>query len=227
MHWVDWAIMLVPLLMVLGMAFYSGRYVRGVADFLAAGRVAGRYVMSVGDLISGLSVITLVALCESKYQTGYGVEFWGKLFAPVGIIFSLTGFCVYRWRETKALSFGQFLEMRYNRAFRIFASTLRTISEMVTNALGPAIAVNFFIYFLNLPRHFTVFGLSIPMFGFILVVLMTAALICIWPGGRVSLLITDTIQGLLCYPVFLIIIGYILINVSWNGEITPTMADRV
>ena len=87
MHWVDWAIMLVPLLMVLGMAFYSGRYVRGVADFLAAGRVAGRYVMSVGDLISGLSVITLVALCESKYQTGYGVEFWGKPFAPVGIIF--------------------------------------------------------------------------------------------------------------------------------------------
>lgn len=86
MHWVDWAIMLVPLLMVLGMAFYSGRYVCGVADFLAAGRVAGRYVMSVGDLMSGLSVITLVALCESKYQTGYGVEFWGKLFAPVGII---------------------------------------------------------------------------------------------------------------------------------------------
>ena len=28
------------------------------------------------------------------------------------------------------------------------------------------------IYFLNLPQHFTVFGLSIPMFGFILVVLM-------------------------------------------------------
>lgn len=227
MHWIDWTIMLVPLLMVLGMAFYSGRYVRGVADFLAAGRVAGRYVMSVGDLMSGLSVITLVALCESKYQTGYGVEFWGKLFAPVGIIFSLTGFCVYRWRETKALSFGQFLEMRYNRAFRIFASTLRTISEMVTNALGPAIAVNFFIYFLNLPQHFTVFGVNIPMFGFILVALMIAALICIWPGGRVSLLITDTIQGLLCYPVFLIIIGYILVNVSWGGEITPTMADRV
>ena len=109
--------------------------------------------MSVGDLMSGLSVITLVALCESKYQTGYGVEFWGKLFAPVGIIFSLTGFCVYRWRETKALSFGQFLEMRYNRAFRIFASTLRTISEMMTNALGPAIAVNFFIYFHCRPIH--------------------------------------------------------------------------
>lgn len=138
----------------------------------------------------------------------------------------MTGYCVYRWRETKALSFGQFLEMRYNRAFRIFASALRTISEMITNALGPAIAVNFFIYFLGLPHSISIFGLSIPCFTIILVLLMTMAMVCIWPGGRVSLLITDTFQGLLCYPVFVIIVGYILLNVSWDGAIAPTMMDR-
>ena len=218
--------MIIPVIVILGLAIYSGKYVRGVVDFLAAGRVAGRYVISVGDLTAGLSVITLVALCEAKYQTGYGVDFWGKLVAPLGVIFSLTGYCVYRWRETKALSFGQFLEMRYNRAFRIFASALRTISEMITNALGPAIAVNFFIYFLGLPHSISIFGLSIPCFTIILVLLMTMAMVCIWPGGRVSLLITDTFQGLLCYPVFVIIVGYILLNVSWDGAIAPTMMDR-
>lgn len=218
--------MIVPLVIILGAAIYSGKYVRGVVDFLAAGRVAGRYVISVGDLTAGLSVITLVALCEAKYQTGYGVDFWGKLVAPLGVVFSLTGYCVYRWRETKALSFGQFLEMRYNRPFRIFASALRTISEMITNALGPAIAVNFFIYFLGLPHTVSIFGLPVPCFTIILVLLMTMAMVCIWPGGRVSLLITDTFQGLLCYPVFVIIVGYILLNVSWDGEIAPTMMDR-
>ena len=111
MHWIDWCIMIIPVIVILGLAIYSGKYVRGVVDFLAAGRVAGRYVISVGDLTAGLSVITLVALCEAKYQTGYGVDFWGKLVAPLGVIFSLTGYCVYRWRETKALSFGQFLEI--------------------------------------------------------------------------------------------------------------------
>ena len=38
-------------------------YVKDVADYLACGRVAGRYVISVGDMAAGLSVITLVAAC--------------------------------------------------------------------------------------------------------------------------------------------------------------------
>ena len=50
MHWLDWMIVGIPLAVIIGMAFYSQRYARGVVDFLAAGRVAGRYVISVGDL---------------------------------------------------------------------------------------------------------------------------------------------------------------------------------
>ncbi len=219
--------MIIPLSLIIGLAVYAGKYVRGVADFLAAGRMAGRYVICVGDVAAGLSVISLVSLVEVKYQTGYGLEFWGKLTAPLGVVFALTGYCVYRWRETRSLSFGQFLEMRYNRKFRIFASTIRTISEMVVNALGPAIAVNFFIFFLGLPHRVSIFGFSITTFTLILVVIMVLALLCIWPGGRVSLIMTDTFQGLLCYPVFVIIVCYILLNISWNGEVAPTMMDRV
>lgn len=227
MHWVDWCIMIIPVIALLGLAIYSGRYVRGVADYLAAGRVAGRYVISVGDLSTALSVITLVGLCEMKYQTGYGVEFWGMIATPIGMVLALTGFCVYRWRETRALSFGQFLEMRYNRSFRIFAAVLRTFSEMIVNALGPAIAVNFFIYFLGLPHHLSFCGVTLPVFSILLVLLVSVAVICIWPGGRVSLLITDTAQGLLSYPVFVIITGYFLLNISWGSEICTTLLDRV
>ncbi len=226
-HWIDWLIMLVPVAIIVWMAVYSGKYIRGVVDFLAAGRVAGRYVMSVGELSSNLSVIALVALVEAKYQTGFAVDFWGNLMAPLGIVFALTGFCVYRWRETKTLSFGQFLEMRYNRAFRIFASALRSLSEIITNALGPAIAVNFFIYFLDLPHSIHILGINLPCFGIILVLLVALALVCVWPGGRVSLLITDCFQGLLMYPVFVIIVFYIMMHFSWDVEIAPTMADRV
>ena len=41
MHWLDWMIVGIPLAVIIGMAFYSQRYARGVVDFLAAGRVAG------------------------------------------------------------------------------------------------------------------------------------------------------------------------------------------
>ena len=172
MHLIDWCITLIPVAAILALALYSRRYVRGVVDFLAAGRVAGRYVISVGSLETALGVLTLVALVEAKYQTGYALAFWEYIVTPLGVIMSLTGYCVYRFRETKALSIGQFLEMRYNRSFRIFAATLRTVAEMLTNAIGPAVAANFFIYFLGLPHRISVLGIPIPCFAIVVALVL-------------------------------------------------------
>lgn len=226
MHWIDWLIVIIPVTLVLGLAIYCRRYVRGVVDYLAAGRVAGRYVMCVGSLESSLGVIAIVATVEANYQTGYALAFWGNILAPVGLIMALTGYCTYRFRETKALSIGQFLEMRYNRSFRIFAATLRTLAEMLTNAIGPAIAASFFIYFMGFPHHVSVLGFSIPTFSIIVAVVLAMALVVMWPAGRIALLVTDSIQGLLSYPIFVIIVGYVLIHFSWSREIAPVMMDR-
>jgi Na+/proline symporter len=226
MHLIDWIITIAPLVVVLFLAVYSGRYARGVVDFLAAGRVAGRYVISAGDLTSGLSVITLVALVESKYQVGYALSFWEYMMIPVAIIMSLTGYCIYRFRETRSLSIGQFLEMRYNRPLRIVAASIRTISEMVTNAIGPAVAANFFIYFLGLPHKIMILGINLPTFGLIVAFTLFLCMVIIWPGGRISLLTSDALQGLMCYPIFVILAGFIFLNFGWNDVIGPVMIDR-
>jgi len=226
MQLIDWIITIIPLCVVLFLAVYSKKYVRGVVDFLAAGRVAGRYVISAGDLTSGLSVITLVALVESKYQVGYALSFWEYMTIPLGIIMSLTGYCVYRFRETRSLSIGQFLEMRYSRSFRIVASGIRTTSEIITNAIGPAVAANFFIYFLGLPHKVMIFGINLPTFGLIVAFSLFLCMVIIWPGGRVSLLISDAFQGLMCYPIFVILAGFIYFKFGWNDVIGPVMLDR-
>lgn len=227
LSWLDYLIILIPLCFVFAMALRSRRYVKGVANYLAAGRVAGRYVIAVGDIQAGLSVITLVALVEVKYQTGYALGFWENIVAPVGIVIALTGYCTYRWRETRALSMGQFLEMRYNKVLRIVCASLRTLSEMITNAIGPAIAANFFIYFLGLPRCVQIFGIPVPCFFILLTVLLAAAVLIIWPGGRIALIITDSIQGLISFPIFVLLTGYVLCSFNWDAEIAPVMLDRV
>ncbi|WPJ95186.1 hypothetical protein SH580_17325 [Coraliomargarita algicola] len=227
MHLIDWLIVVIPVFIILCVAVYSRRYVRGVADYLAAGRVAGRYVISVGDMTSSLSVITLVALVEMKYQVGYALTFWEYFLIPVGIIMGLSGYCIYRFRETKALSIGQFLEMRYSRSFRVVAASIRTMAEMLTNAIGPAVAANFFIYFLDVPHTLSVFGLTLPTFTVVVGGFLCMAIVVMWPGGRISLLITDSFQGIISYPIFVIIGCYVLISFSWSGEIAPVMLDRV
>ena len=228
MSWIDWCIVIVPIVLIVWMAVYSGKYARGVVDYLAAGRIAGRYVLGVGDMAAAMSVIGLVSGCEAYYHAGFSVGFWGAITTPVGIFIGLTGYCTYRWRQTRCLSFGQFIELRYgSKFFRVFCAALRTIAEMVTNAIGPAIATNFFIYYLGLPHKIMICGINLPCYAIIVVLCLILAIILIWPGGRISLLITDSIQGIISYPIFVIIVGYIILNFSWSGDVAPVMWNRV
>jgi len=227
MHWIDWVITVVPVLFVLGIALYCRKYVRGVVDYLAAGRVAGRYVISVGDMQAGLAVISLIALCETEYQAGMALGLWSKVTIPISIFLSLTGYCLYRFRQTKCLSIGQFLEVRYNRPLRIIAAVIRTTAEMMTNAIGPAVAARFFIYILGLPHIVNIFGWQVTSYALIMVIVLTMAMIVIWPAGRISLLVTDVIQGLMSYPIFVIFTVFVLSEISWSLDVAPVMLDRV
>lgn len=219
-------IVIIPIVAIIFMAFYSKRYVRDIADYLASGRVAGRYVLCVGDLSTQLSVLVLVGMCEQLYRCGMALSFWQELYKPVGIIMALTGFCVYRYRQTRCLSMGQFLEIRYSRPLRFFAATVRTLAEMITNAIAPAIAVKFFIYFLGLPTSISVFECSIPTYTILVTVCLLFALSIIWPAGRISLLITDCIQGVMSYPIFVVFTIFILTEISWFTDVQPVMINR-
>lgn len=223
----DWCILIIPLLAIMALAVYARRYVRGVADFIAAGRVADRYVIAVGDMENAFSVLVLVSLAERLYQCGFAMNFWNQILIPIALLVSLTGFCVYRYRETRALSAGQFLEMRYSRSFRITAGVIRTMAEMTTNAIGPAIAARFFMYFIGVPSTLRVLGVQLQTFPLFAFIIVFTAVLLILPGGRVSLIITDTIQGLLAYPVFVVLAIFILMRFSWSEQIIPTLSNRV
>ncbi len=224
---VDWLIVLIPVAFVLYMGYYSRRYIRGVVDFLSAGRLCGRYLICVADMVNALSVLGLVAYAEIHYRTGFSLLFWDMLIIPATIFMGLSGYCFYRYRETKAMSIGQFFEMRYNRPFRIFAAGLRSLSEILTNIIVPAIGARFFIYFLGLPNTVRIFGFELDTFKLLIVIILIIAVSIICMGGQLALVITDSIQGMFCYPLLVIFVVFVLYKFSWNQEVIPVMTDRV
>ena len=223
----DWLIVIMPVAFIMFMGWYVRRYILGVSDFLVCGRVCRRYVITTANMANALGLITLVSYIEIHYKTGFALTFWNSVLLPLTVIMSLTGYCIYRFRETKAMSIGQFLEIRYNRPLRIFACFVRSIAELMANIIMPAIAARFFISFLGLPQKVVISGLEIPTFMIIVAILLILAISLIYMGGMLAINVTDTIQGLICFPVITIFIIYFLIKFSWPNEIVQVMGDRV
>ncbi|NQU11208.1 sodium:panthothenate symporter, partial [bacterium] len=91
MHWIDWILVAIPLLILAWIGFKTQKYLQGVSDFLAAGRVAGRYVVCVTTVMAGLGLISVVAVFEMYDKSGFAIQFWGQITTLVGLWMTLTG----------------------------------------------------------------------------------------------------------------------------------------
>lgn len=226
MHWIDWLITLSPLLLVAAIGMYAQRFVKGVSDFLSAGRVAGRYVVAVASGEAAMGLVSLVAIFEIYYNSGLAYGFWNQIAAPLGMIVLLTGYCTYRYRESRAMTMGQFLEMRYNRKFRIFAGILQSISGVVNYAIFPAVGARFLVYFCELPLVVSLGGWEVPTFMLVMAIFLSIAVFVATIGGQITIMTTDCVQGILGYPMYAIVVIYLLSNFSWFNDIVPPLLDR-
>ena len=61
MSWLDWSIVAVMIILLIGILLYCNRFMHSAADFLAASRCAGRYLLSISQGIAGFAVVNSVA----------------------------------------------------------------------------------------------------------------------------------------------------------------------
>lgn len=216
MTWIDWLIVLIPLLAVVLIGVKTQRYMSGVSDFLAAGRVAGRYVVAVAAAEAGLGLISVVAIFEMYYKSGFAVGFWGGIATPIGLLMTLTGFAIYRFRETRAMTMAQFFEARYSKSFRVFAGSLAWVSGVVNYALFPAVGGRFLVYYCQLPDTVNILGLGVSTYGLVMALALIAALIIVVLGGQITTMVTDCVQGIFSYFAYAILVLFVIYYFSFD-----------
>ncbi len=213
---VDWLIVFAIFAVMLGGVFLSRNHMKSVADFLAAGRTAGRYMISVSSGMAALGAITIVGLLEMNYVAGFSMSWGGMTMGIVVLLVTVSGWVIYRFRETRALTLAQFFERRYSRGFRIFAGMLGFLAGIINLGIFPAVVARFFIHFCGLPTEFDVLGLTVPTFPLTIAVLLAIALFFVFSGGQVAVIVTDFIQGLFVNVVFVMVVLYLLSKVGWT-----------
>ena len=212
MSGMDWVIVVVFICILTGMAIFTRRYTRGVADFLAANRCAGRYLLCIAWGMAAMGAVSVVSQFQKFYEVGLASSWWYSLSAPIMTFFALTGWIIYRFRETRALTLAQFFEIRYSQNFRVFVGIIAFLAGMINYGIFPAIGATFFMNYCGLPEYIGI----VPTFYLVMFILLAISVYFTLSGGQVTVIATDFIQGMFANFVFVAILIIILKNFGIN-----------
>ena len=168
----DWSIMFLTWAVMVLSVPIAKKYMRSVADYLSAGRSAGRYILSVAQGIAALGAISVVAMMEQNYIAGFSMSWWGLTMNLVVLGVTASGWVIYRFRETRCLTLAEFFERRYNKKFRIFSGFIAFVSGIVNFGIFPAVGARFFLNYLGLPESVAFAGFDIPTFALLMLFLL-------------------------------------------------------
>lgn len=216
MNFLDWTIVFAFLALLTAVALASARYNRSVADFLAANRCGGRYLISAADGMVAFGLTSVIMFFEMYYKAGFTAQWWQLGLGPIVTAIYLLGWVYYRFRQTRALTLLQFFEQRYSKNFRVFLGILSFVVFIITMGIMPATGARFFIYACGLPDAFSLMGFTVPMFHFLTALLLAIALFFTFTGGQIAVMITDFLQAMFCNVVFLALMVLFIAQIPWN-----------
>ena len=176
------------------------------------------------NAIAGLGVISLVGLFEQNYRIGYTAIWWNTVTEPVLVVMAVSGWVLYRFRQTRAMTLAQFFEMRYSRNFRVFAGLVAFVAGLVNFGIFPAVGARFFIALCGLPETFSVAGLGLSTYPTLMVGLLLISLTFTFLGGQIAIMVTDFIQSVFVNVVFIVVIVFLLVTFDW-AHISAALLD--
>jgi SSS family solute:Na+ symporter len=220
MHWIDWAIVAAFAAMLICVAVYVNRFNRCVADFLAANRCAGRYLLTISQDAGNFGAISAISWFQVYYNAGFSATWWNMMTWPIILFLNISGWVAYRYRETRVMTLAQLFEIRYSRRFRIFCGILAWTAGVVNMGIFPAVTAQFIIYICGLPHSFTLLAIHVPTFVLIMAIELSLCLLFTFMGGLIAVMVTDFVQGVFCNIVFVVIISILLLTFDWQHIIS-------
>jgi SSS family solute:Na+ symporter len=162
---------------------------------------------------------------EIFLASGFVLGFWDQLSYPVILFIAISGFVYYRFRETRALTLAQFLEIRYTRNFRLFMGLLAFVGGILNYGVFPAINARFFIYFLDLPLTMHVGSIAVSTFSFIMILYLACTVTLVLIGGQATIMIACCLEGIFSQLIYIVIAVVVLYIVRWH-HIVHVMAAQ-
>ncbi len=200
--WIDYTIMLVYFVFVIGIGWALKRYMKSATAFLEAGRSLPAWVTGLAFISANLGALEVIGMAASGAKYGMMTIHFYLIGAIPGMVF-LGLFMMPFYYGSKARSVPEYLKLRFDektRAFNAFAFAIMTVFASGISMYALALLAQ-----VLLPFDFTVriIGINITEFDFYLVFAALIVLIYTYLGGLTSAIYNEVLQF------FLIVIGFL------------------
>ena len=240
----DWGIVVVYLLISIFVGIWANKYVGNIAGYLVAGRTL-RIRLALATMTgTEIGLVTVMYSSELGFSQQYASLYLALYEFVILLFVGLSGFIVYRLRQTNVMTIPEYYEQRYSRGVRILGGVMMVLSGVLNMGLFLKAGALFLVSVTGFaePQWLSDFmadsfnyhepvGLKLIMTGLLLLVLFYTVL-----GGMVSVVITDLIQFMVLGVGMIVVTGFVVNEVGLdgfsnvvtqnNGYFDPTQTDN-
>ena len=219
LSWIDLAIVLVYVGGTIVAGTLARSAIKGISDFLVAGRALKTH-MAVATMVStGLGLVTVMYFAEEGFKNGFALFIAGVIATVVHIIIGKTGFIVSRLRHLQIMTVPEFYEIKYSRGVRLLGGCILALAGTLNMGLFPILGSKFVVGFTGLSQEYV----NIVMIAMLVVVVFYTLM-----GGMVSVVLTDFAQFVLLTGGFLFGTYFILSHpdLGWSTIVSTLEVDK-
>ena len=221
----DWGIVFAYLVISIFVGIWANKFVGNIAGYLVAGRTL-RIRLALATMTgTEIGLVTVMYSSELGFVQQYASLYLALYEFLILLFVGLSGFIVYRLRQTNVMTIPEYYEQRYSRGVRILGGVMMVVSGVlnmglflkagalflvsVTGFTEPVWLTDLMVEAFN--YHEPV-GLKLIMTGLLLLVLFYTVL-----GGMISVVITDLIQFVVLGVGMVVVTGFVVNEVGIDG----------
>ncbi len=218
--YLDGAILLCYIAGTLAAGLMVRRYVKGVDDYLLAGRKVDLYLGIASLAATEFGIVTCMANAELGYKYGFagttpGIALFGAMY-----IIGVTGFCIKPLRDQSVITIPEFFQNKFGRKVRWASGVVIVLGGLLNMGVFLRMGGDFLTLTFGLPPGY----LEVMMTIILLIVALYTVL-----GGMLSVLVTDYLQFVVMSIGLLSVTLLFLFQFGWENltsYLTDAYGDR-
>ena len=209
MHFIDITIVLIYLVLIFCVGFYTRKYVSDFDGFMIAGRKINLSLAVVTMLGTELGLITVMYNAQAGVNSLFSSFHIGLAAFIATLAIGLTGFVVVELRKLKVKSIPEYYQIRFGERTRIIGAILLSLGGILNMGLFLKVGAIFIQTIFQLDGDENILLL---IMGILLILVLVYTIL----GGMISVIITDYIQYVVLSIGFLVSIFYSLKVLGWS-----------